>query len=85
MTMIYREINSQQPMTPLGSEDVATVRIVGHVSIKLFKEMVQRANNCWDTAPVEMKEFSDMVTHGKLMQNYSEMPVHAFTKKATGQ
>lgn len=70
MSMVWRNME--------GS-GIATVRISGEESIKLFQEMVRRANNCWDTAPTEMKEFSDMVTEGKLLQNYSGQP--NFAKK----
>lgn len=35
-----------------------------------FKELVQRATNCWDNAPPEIKHFADMVIHGKPLQNY---------------
>lgn len=36
-----------------------------------FKQLVNRAMNCWDRAPAELKEFADMVTEGKILQDYS--------------
>lgn len=49
---------------------VATVRITGSKDIELFKQLVNRAMNCWDTAPAELKEFADRVTEGRIQQNY---------------
>jgi hypothetical protein len=79
MTMVYRCVDQADPTKEyltVGQEApvVATVRIVGAESVALFKEMVRRANNCWDTAPVEMKQFSDHVTEGMELQKYHEMP-----------
>jgi hypothetical protein len=78
--MVYRLVEMPDPEHQQA--DVATVRIVGAESIALFKEMVHRANNCWDTAPTEMKEFSDTVCHGRHLQNYSEMSTFVPSKEA---
>lgn len=66
MTMIYRE----SPITQEDGLPVATVRIVGSADIAFFKELVQRAVNCWDKAPVSVLEFADLVTVGHIQQDY---------------
>lgn len=35
-----------------------------------FKEMVARACNVWPDAPAEIKEFHDILLHGKPLQDY---------------
>lgn len=40
---------------------------------KLFQQLVNRAMNCWDRAPATVKEFGDMVTEGKIQQNYQDL------------
>lgn len=35
-----------------------------------FKEMVNRACNCWDKAPPVIKEFADKITTGQVLQDY---------------
>ncbi len=50
-------------------------------SIPHFEQLVQRALNCWDSAPAEIKELGDMLTHGKVTQAYQYRPVksiHAY-------
>lgn len=39
-------------------------------NIEMFKELVQRATNLWPDAPAEIKEFADLVTNGRIMQDY---------------
>lgn len=39
-------------------------------SITNFFTLVNRALNCWDTAPVELKELGDMITHGRITQEH---------------
>lgn len=65
MTIIYRA-----PTEPLGTVRVATVRIVGDEDIALFQRLVNRALGTWDNAPAQIKEFGDMVTEGKILQDY---------------
>lgn len=43
-------------------------------SISQFKELVNRALNCWDDAPKDLKELGDMLSHGKILQQYSDSP-----------
>jgi len=37
---------------------------------KSFQELIQRGANLWPDAPPEIKEFADLVTNGKVMQDY---------------
>lgn len=38
--------------------------------VKEFKTLINRAMNTWDEASPEMKEFADLVIHGKILQDY---------------
>jgi len=35
-----------------------------------FQQLIQRGANLWPDAPPEIKEFADLVTNGKVMQDY---------------
>ena len=37
---------------------------------KSFQELIQRGANLWVDAPPEIKEFADLVTNGKILQDY---------------
>lgn len=39
-------------------------------SLQNFHTLVNRALNCWDSAPAELKELGDMLTHGYITQKY---------------
>lgn len=40
-------------------------------SIQNFHTLVDRALNCWDSAPAELKELGDMLTHGYVTQTHT--------------
>jgi hypothetical protein len=40
-------------------------------SIQNFNTLVNRALNCWDSAPAELKELGDMLTHGYITQTHT--------------
>lgn len=40
-------------------------------SIANFQTLVDRALNCWDNAPKELKELGDMLTHGRVTQDHT--------------
>lgn len=40
-------------------------------SLPTFKQLADRALNCWDSAPPELKELGDMLTHGYVTQEYT--------------
>lgn len=44
--------------------------IITGKSLARFKELVNRALGSWPTAHPEIKEFGDMVTEGKILQDY---------------
>jgi hypothetical protein len=67
MTIVYRET---PPEMATDGIPIATVRITGTRDIEFFKQLVQRATNCWDNAPVSILEFADVVTVGRIQQNY---------------
>lgn len=37
---------------------------------KEFKELVQRGTNLWPDASPDIKEFADLVTNGRILQDY---------------
>ena len=39
-------------------------------SIPHFRELVQRGSNLWPDAPPEIKELADLITIGKIQQDY---------------
>lgn len=40
-------------------------------SISNFKLLVDRALNAWDSAPKELKDLGDMLTHGRITQDHT--------------
>lgn len=49
-------------------------------SKELFSQLVNRAMNCWDNAPPELKEFADILEYGKPLQDYYSMDQPMNTK-----
>lgn len=39
---------------------------------KMFQELVQRGANLWPDAPAKIKEIADMITSGKILQEYRD-------------
>lgn len=52
---------------------VMEVIITSEVDIQLFRDLVNRAMNCWDRAPAKLKTFGDIVTEGHALQDYSDL------------
>lgn len=50
-------------------------------SLKNFEALINRALNCWDSAPSELKELGDMFTHGRVTQDHKIQPIN--TKQNT--
>lgn len=50
-------------------------------SLPLFQELVNRALNCWDSAPKDIKDLGDMLTHGRITQDHTYKPIN--TKQST--
>jgi hypothetical protein len=36
-----------------------------------FIELINRALNCWDAAPKDLKDLGDMITHGRVTQDHT--------------
>lgn len=53
--------------------DGMTIHITTQEDVQLFKDLVNRAMNCWDRAPARVKEFGDIVTEGKALQKYEDL------------
>jgi hypothetical protein len=51
-------------------------------SLGPFIQMIDRALNCWDNAPKELKDFGDMVTHGFITQDHE---LKTFTRQSNSQ
>ena len=61
-----------------GSEPARRViHVIGAESIQAFGEFIDRALNCWDEAPKELKELGDMWTHGYVTQNHRRQRISA--------
>jgi RNAse (barnase) inhibitor barstar len=45
-------------------------------SMDNFKQLIDRALNCWDSAPQELKELGDMLTHGRITQPHEFQPIN---------
>ena len=54
-----------------GNIDAAHFSITEE-SLPSFTKAINRALNTWDDAPAEMKELGDMLTHGKILQDYNK-------------
>lgn len=46
-------------------------------SLPNFCALVDKALNCWDDAPAELKELGDMLTHGKVTQDHVKLPINS--------
>lgn len=45
-------------------------------SLPNFQALIDRALNCWDSAPAELKELGDMLTHGYVTQDHTYKPMN---------
>lgn len=45
-------------------------------SLPIFEQLINRALNCWDNAPQEIKELGDMLTHGRVTQDHRVQPMN---------
>jgi len=45
-------------------------------SLPNFQQLLHRALNCWDSAPKELKDLGDMVTHGYVTQDHTYKPMN---------
>lgn len=52
------------------AKDCKVIVIDTPESFDRFKELVRRATNVWDFAHPEIKEFADLIDHGKVLQDY---------------
>lgn len=50
-------------------------------SLPNFEQLINRALNCWDSAPAELKELGDMLTHGRVTRDHTFQPIN--TKQST--
>jgi hypothetical protein len=48
----------------------AQVIIIPDDAVEVFKQLVQRGAQTWADAPADIKEFADLITTGKILQNY---------------
>lgn len=57
------------------TNDTAHITIVGAADMKDFKEMVQRGTNLWPDASPRIKAFADLITNGRVLQDYDSQNV----------
>jgi hypothetical protein len=77
--MINIKISTHQ--SEYGPERI--ICITGEDSIAAFGELLNRALNCWDSAPKELKELGDMWTHGHITQDHTYYPINTTTNTDT--
>lgn len=63
-------INFSLVPTIFESQESTTI-VVPKDFLPQFKELCQRAGNLWPDASPEMKAFIDIITEGKIQQDYS--------------
>ena len=56
--------------SPMDGEVLYIQILIDKNSLIAFKQLVNRAMNTWDRAPAELKVFADMITEGKVLQDY---------------
>lgn len=68
-------IDAQAHRKPDGS--IGELKIsVTEESLPDFISLINRALNCWDTAPRELKELGDLITHGRVTQDHTYKPMN---------
>jgi hypothetical protein len=68
--MIHLKTNHWQD----GTLADLTIKIDDEQSLRSFQELVDRALNCWDSAPKDLKELGDILTHGRITQDHASIP-----------
>lgn len=58
-------------ITTVVTEDKTFVIVVPPLSAEAFQELIQRGANLWPDAPPEIKALADLITNGRIMQDYS--------------
>lgn len=50
------------------------------LSLTQFRELLNRALNCWPECPSDFKQLSDLLEHGTILQEYSDKKESAHTR-----
>lgn len=58
------------PIHTTVTKDKTFIIVVEPISAESFQELIQRGSNLWPDAPPAIKEFADIITNGKIMQDY---------------
>ena len=75
-------IHARVTRNPEGDLDGIHIAVTAE-SLSSFKQLIDRALNCWDSAPKELKELGDMLTHGRITQDHTYVPVNTKNGKRT--
>lgn len=78
--MIHAKYYKAEPEKNLAEAITLTIT---DDSLDNFKRLVDRALNCWDNAPKELKDLGDMLTHGRITQDHT--PPKKMQRTADGQ
>jgi len=71
MSILIERITEVDPLDPTGTMTKEyQIRITQASTMDAFKTLVNRGLNTWDEAPPELKEFADILIHGKALQDY---------------
>lgn len=64
--MIHAQVH-RKPDSSIGELKIS----VTEESIPDFTALINRALNCWDSAPKDLKELGDLITHGRITQDHT--------------
>ncbi len=68
-------IHARVTRSPEGALDGIHISVTAE-SLLNFESLINRGLNCWDSAPAELKELGDMLTHGKITQDHTYTPMN---------
>lgn len=68
-------IHARVTRSPEGTLDGIHISVTAE-SLPNFESLINRGLNCWDSAPAELKELGDMLTHGRVTQNHAYTPIN---------
>lgn len=67
------------------TRDSMIITIRSEHDLRDFRELVQRGANCWSDASPRIKEAADLITNGKVLQDYGSQNVDLNKKRAARQ
>lgn len=78
--MIHTKIH-RNLATPDVIESIEFILTNTEGTIDQFKQILNRALNCWPECPPDFKELADMLFHGRVLQDYRDKKNEPFTRQ----